>query len=119
MMCPKLADFISELPEGLDTIVGERGIRLSGGQLQRIGIARALYHNPKLLVLDEATSALDINTEKEVMRSVLDLRGEKTVIIVTHRLTSVECSDWIYKMDRGQIIMAGFPRDILNINGTY
>jgi ATP-binding cassette, subfamily B, bacterial PglK len=111
----QLSDFVSELPDGLDTIVGERGIRLSGGQLQRIGIARALYHDPQLLVLDEATSALDIDTEREVMQTVITLREEKTVIIVTHRLASVECCDWIYKMDNGQIILAGTPKDVFNL----
>ncbi len=109
----QLSDFISGLPQGFDTIVGERGVRLSGGQRQRIGIARALYHDPQLLLLDEATSALDGDTEREVMRAVDALRGMKTVLIVAHRLSTVECSDWVYRMDNGQIVSGGRPQEIL------
>jgi len=95
-----LDKFISELPLGLDTIIGERGIRISGGQRQRIGIARALYTNPEILVLDEATSALDINTEKEVMASVDSLKN-KTVLIISHRLSSIQNCDKVYKVKDG------------------
>lgn len=112
----QLSEFVSGLPEGLNTEVGERGVRLSGGQRQRIGIARALYRDPLLLVLDEATSALDIETERDVMQSVMALKGEKTILIVAHRLSTVECCEWIYRLERGQIVMAGVPRDVLQLN---
>ncbi|WP_246031864.1 ABC transporter ATP-binding protein [Salibacterium salarium] len=96
-----LADFIQSLPNGIDTFVGERGVRLSGGQRQRIGIARALYHDPEILFLDEATSALDNDTEKEIMKAIDGLKGEKTLIIIAHRLTTIEKCDFVYKMEQG------------------
>ncbi len=104
-----LTEFVEQLPEGLDTIVGERGVRLSGGQRQRIGIARALYHNPPILVLDEATSALDIATEKEVMQAVNALQGSKTIIIVAHRLSTIEKCDTVYNLQNGKIESHGSP----------
>lgn len=104
-----LTEFMEQLPEGLDTIVGERGVRLSGGQRQRIGIARALYHNPSILVLDEATSALDISTEKEVMEAVNALQGSKTIIIVAHRLSTIEKCDTVYNLAHGEIESHGTP----------
>jgi ABC-type multidrug transport system fused ATPase/permease subunit len=113
----QLTEFVSGLPDELNTLVGERGVRLSGGQRQRIGIARALYHDPQLLVLDEASSALDVETEREVMKSVLALRGSKTVLIVAHRLSTVECCDWIYRMEEGRVIKAGTPADVLDLSG--
>ena len=105
-----LHDFvINDLPQGYDSIVGERGVRLSGGQRQRIGIARALYHNPRVLILDEATSALDNLTEQAVMEAVNNLEQEITIILVAHRLSTVRNCDQIYVMDRGEVI----------VNGTY
>jgi ABC-type bacteriocin/lantibiotic exporter with double-glycine peptidase domain len=83
----QLEQFVSNLPEGLDTMVGERGIRLSGGQRQRIGMARALYHDPPVLVLDEAISSLDTATERNVMEAVRSLKGSKTLFIVAHRVS--------------------------------
>ncbi|MEO5974327.1 MAG: ABC transporter ATP-binding protein [Ilumatobacteraceae bacterium] len=103
----QLEDFVSTLPAGLDTVVGERGIRLSGGQRQRIGIARALYHNPSVLVLDEATSSLDTETEHGVMQAVQALQGEKTVIIVAHRLSTVEYCDRLYRLEDSRIVDQG------------
>jgi len=103
----QLEQFVSELPDGLDTVVGERGVRLSGGQRQRIGIARALYHDPAVLVLDEATSSLDTETESGVMESVRVLHGEKTIIIVAHRLSTVEHCDRIFRLERGKVIQEG------------
>jgi len=100
----QLYNFIQGLPEKLDSIVGERGAQLSGGQQQRIGIARALYHDPKLLILDEATSALDEETEKEVMKSVEGLKGEMTILIITHRLSTLSCCDKIYKVDQKKLV---------------
>lgn len=100
----QLQKFVSGLADGVNTVVGERGVRLSGGQRQRIGIARALYHDPEILVLDEATSALDVETESQVMDAVLALQGQKTILIVAHRLSTVERCDRLYKLDSGLII---------------
>ena len=94
----QLADFVSTLPEGMQNIVGDRGIRLSGGQRQRIAIARALYKNPEVLVLDEATSALDTETESAVMEAIEYLQGHKTLIIIAHRLTTIQNCDVIYEI---------------------
>jgi ABC-type bacteriocin/lantibiotic exporter with double-glycine peptidase domain len=95
------------LPDGLETVVGERGVRLSGGQRQRIGIARALYHKPSVLVLDEATSSLDTPTEHGVMQAVQALQGSKTVIIVAHRLSTVEYCDRLYRIEDSRITEEG------------
>jgi len=103
----QLTTFIREQPLGLDTVVGERGLCLSGGQRQRIGIARALYRDPKVLILDEATSALDHGTEKEVSEAISKVAGEKTVIVVTHRLASIEKCNPIYSLDRGRLSLPG------------
>ena len=94
----QILDHFESLPEGLSTFVGERGIRISGGQRQRIGIARALYNNPLILVLDEATSSLDSQTELEVMKSINLLKGEKTIIIAAHRLSTLEKCDRIIEV---------------------
>ena len=98
-----LADFVRSLPEGLDTEIGERGVRLSGGQRQRLGIARALYYKPDVLIFDEATSALDRETEAAVMESINKLHGQKTMIIIAHRLSTIEKCDHIYKVENGKI----------------
>ena len=94
----QLYDFVNSLPNGIDTVVGERGVRVSGGQRQRIGIARALYNNPQILILDEATSALDTDTETAVMEAIDKLKGNKTMIIIAHRLTTVRNCDYIYEI---------------------
>lgn len=99
----QLSAFIDGLPNGIETEVGERGVRLSGGQRQRIAIARALYHNPGLLVLDEATSALDTDTEREVMAAVNSLHGEKTILIIAHRLSTLSGCDRIYRIADGRL----------------
>lgn len=109
----QLEQFINELPEGLNTVVGERGIRLSGGQRQRIGIARALYHDPSVLVLDEATSSLDTATERGVMDAVRDLHGKKTILIVAHRLSTVEDCDYLYRLEQGVVTETGSPKDVI------
>ncbi len=109
----RLDDFVKELPDGLETKVGERGVRLSGGQRQRIGIARALYHNPEVLVLDEATSALDVKTESEVMEAVNALHGQKTIIIVAHRMSTVERCDRLFRLEAGRLVSEGTPLQIL------
>lgn len=100
----QLLDFVEELPQGIYTEVGEAGIRLSGGQRQRIGIARALYSNPDVLVFDEATSALDNETEASIMKSIDGLRGKRTLIIVAHRLTTIQGCDAIYRVEKGKIV---------------
>ncbi len=99
----QLLEFADGLEKGIDTRVGERGMRLSGGQRQRIGIARALYHNPDLLVFDEATSALDNETEKEVMKAIDGLRGNKTIVMIAHRLSTIENCDIVYRVEQGKI----------------
>ena len=103
----QLEGFVSSLADQLETVVGERGVRLSGGQRQRIGIARALYHNPSVLVLDEATSSLDTPTEHGVMQAVQALQGSKTVIIVAHRLSTVEYCDRLYRIEDSRITEEG------------
>lgn len=99
----QLKEFIQTLPEGLDTAIGDRGVRLSGGQRQRLGIARALYHNPEILVFDEATSALDNETETAVMEAINSFHGKKTMVIIAHRLNTIEKCDIIYKVEGGKI----------------
>ena len=99
----QIKDFVKSLPEGLDTMVGERGVRLSGGQRQRIGIARALYDDPEILVLDEATSALDNETENAVMEAIDSLMGRKTLIIIAHRLTTLRNCQVIFKVEGGGV----------------
>lgn len=99
----QLKEFIQTLPEGLDTAIGDRGVRLSGGQRQRLGIARALYHNPEILVFDEATSALDNETEAAVMEAINSFHGKKTMVIIAHRLNTIEKCDIIYKVEGGKI----------------
>ena len=100
----QLKDFVESLPEGLDTTIGERGVRLSGGQRQRIGIARVLYTDPELLIFDEATSALDNETEAAIMESINALHGKKTLVIIAHRLTTIEECDMVYRVENGDIV---------------
>jgi len=109
----QLEGFVQTLPEGVHTTVGERGIRLSGGQRQRIGIARALYHDPDVLVLDEATSALDTQTESRVMDAVTTLHREKTILIVAHRVATVQQCDRVYRLEKGKVVAVGTPQEIL------
>ena len=109
-----LSEFLKNLPNGLDTIVGEKGIRISGGQQQRIGIARALYRDPEILILDEATSSLDNLTEKKIMDSIHFLKRKKTLIVVTHRLSTVNKCDKIFFINKGKITKQGSPEEILN-----
>lgn len=99
----QLAEFVKSKPEGLNTMVGDRGVRLSGGQRQRIGIARALYYDPQFLVFDEATSALDNETEEAVMQAIEALHGSKTMIIIAHRLSTIEACDIVYRVSDGKV----------------
>jgi ABC-type multidrug transport system fused ATPase/permease subunit len=115
-----LHEFVTnQLPEGYKTFVGERGVRLSGGQRQRIGIARALYHNPKVLIMDEATSALDGLTEKAIMQTINELRNDITIIIIAHRLSTVRECDQIYLVDEGKIIAQGNFLELIKKNSTF
>jgi ABC-type multidrug transport system fused ATPase/permease subunit len=99
--------YIKNLPEGLLTKVGERGHKLSGGQRQRLGIARALFTKPKLLVLDEATSSLDAGSEKVISETLVSLHGKITLIVIAHRLSTVREADRIYYIDKGKLIAEG------------
>jgi ABC-type multidrug transport system fused ATPase/permease subunit len=109
----RLDEFVGSLPNGMETVVGERGVRLSGGQRQRIAIARALYLDPQVLVLDEATSSLDTDTEREVMAAVEALHGTKTLIIVAHRLSTVAKCDVLHRVEAGRIVRSGTFADVV------
>lgn len=113
----QLSEFIKTLPEGLDTRVGERGIKFSGGQRQRVAIARALYYNPDILVFDEATSALDNETESAVMESIDLLKGRKTLVIIAHRLSTVANCDRIYEIVDGKAVLRD-KEEVLNSKNT-
>jgi ABC-type bacteriocin/lantibiotic exporter with double-glycine peptidase domain len=95
-------------------MLGERGVRLSGGQRQRVALARAFYHERNILVMDESTSALDQETENEIIAEIQQLKGEKTMIVIAHRLTTVQNCDRIYRLDQGRIVEQGSPEEILN-----
>ena len=105
----QLGNFVRGLPNGLETQIGEKGVRLSGGQRQRIGIARALFRDTPILILDEATSALDYETESDILHSIEGLKGEKTLIIITHRLGTIESCDYIYKIENNEISLIQDP----------
>lgn len=112
----QLHDFITdELPHGYDTVIGERGVRLSGGQRQRLGIARALYHDPQLLVLDEATNALDQETEAAVMRAIEDLSGQKTILMIAHRLETLQRCDMVVRLEGGAVRDVGSYEAVLGL----
>jgi ATP-binding cassette, subfamily B, bacterial PglK len=110
-------DFIDDLPQGIHTVLGERGVRLSGGQVQRVGIARALYGSPEILLFDEATSALDGATENEIQATVYSLRSSVTLIIIAHRLSTVAECDIVYWIDKGKVRMSGAPDVVLGAYG--
>jgi len=115
----ELHTFVQSLPQGYSTIVGERGVRLSGGQRQRIGIARALYHDPALLVMDEATSALDGITEENIMSAIKRLSGQKTIIMIAHRLSTVQACDHIYFLEHGRIVDQGNYNSLIEGNEQF
>ena len=109
----QLRELVNSLPDGLDTIVGERGVRLSGGQRQRVGIARALYHKPQVLVMDEATSALDNQTERHIVDALDNIRGSRTMIMIAHRLSTVQNCDTLYYLDEGRLKAQGTYEELL------
>ena len=112
-------DFIKEQPEGFETMIGEKGVRLSGGQRQRIAIARGILKNPPILILDEATSSLDTESEHLVQTAIDNLMAERTVLVIAHRLTTVENADSILVMDSGQIVASGTHQELLSQEGLY
>ena len=111
----RLKDFLDQLPQGLDTTLGERGMRLSGGQRQRVALARAFYHEREVLVLDEATSSLDTETEKEIVDEIRHLKGKTTMLVVAHRLSTLQYCDLIYELKEGRLIKSGSPEEMLNL----
>jgi ATP-binding cassette subfamily C protein len=113
-----LESLIESLPNGLNTDIGKRKDELSGGQLQRIGLARALYSMPKLLVMDEATSALDAESENEINKALNEMRGKVTVILIAHRLNTIQRSDNVFLLDTGAIAASGSFPDLLRTNET-
>jgi ABC-type multidrug transport system fused ATPase/permease subunit len=114
-----LADVVEGLPEGLATRTGERGVRLSGGQRQRLGIARALYRDPRVLVMDEATSALDNATEAQVMAAIDRARENRTVVIVAHRLDTVKNCDVIHVLEGGRLVASGSFETLQETSPTF
>jgi ATP-binding cassette, subfamily B, bacterial PglK len=112
----KLLQLIEQMPEGLNTMLGEDGVQLSGGQRQRVALARAFYHNRDVIVMDEATSALDNETEIEIVNEIKLLKGNKTLIVIAHRLSTVKHCDYIYKLDKGKIVDKGSYKSVIGSN---
>ena len=109
----QLGELVEDLPQGIETMIGEKGIRLSGGQRQRVGIARALYHEREILVLDEATAALDNETERLVSQAIQSLSGTKTLIIIAHRLSTIEHCDHVYLLEKGRVVKSGTYEEVV------
>jgi len=111
----QLTEVVLQLPKGLDTLIGENGVRLSGGQRQRVALARAFYHERDIIVMDEATSSLDNETESEVINTVKRLKGNKTLIVIAHRLTTVEHCDVLYRLEKGSITAMGSFEEVVGV----
>ena len=114
-----LEKLVSDLPAGLDTIVGERGLKLSGGEVQRVAIARAILKRPKIIVFDEATSSLDSETESLVMQAIQKVTQQVTSLMIAHRLSTIVDADRIYVLDKGQIMEHGTHAELLQHNQLY
>jgi len=115
----QILDFIHSLPEGFDSMVGERGLKLSGGEKQRVAIARCLLKNPPIVLLDEATSALDTRTEKSVQEALNNLTTSRTTVVIAHRLSTIRDADQILVLDKGEILEKGSHDQLLSLNGEY
>jgi ABC-type multidrug transport system fused ATPase/permease subunit len=114
-----LEDVVKNLSEGLDTIVGEKGVKMSGGQRQRVGIARALYRQPDILLMDEATSHLDAHSEKQIQQAIADVKGKFTTIVIAHRLSTIQQMDTIIVLDKGKIKEMGSFKELLELDGSF
>jgi len=115
----QLNKMVQRMPKDIYTVIGEHGTKISGGQRQRIGIARALYHDPEVLVMDEATSALDNVTEKEITKAIERLRGDRTIVMIAHRLTTVMNCNKLYLMESGQIVDSGSYQELVDNNNQF
>ena len=115
----RIHDFVSSLPEGYDTKVGERGLKLSGGEKQRVAIARTILKKPDILLFDEATSALDSQTEREIQASLREVSANRTTLIIAHRLSTIIDSDEILVLEAGRIVERGAHSDLLETDGIY
>jgi ABC-type bacteriocin/lantibiotic exporter with double-glycine peptidase domain len=111
----RLLEMVEQLPQGYDTMLGERGVRLSGGQRQRVALARAFYHERSVLVMDESTSALDNETEQEIVEEIKILKGNTTLVVIAHRMSTVQHCDRIYRLENGGIVESGTPEQVLNL----
>ena len=109
----RLSELVDQLPHGVESILGERGVRLSGGQRQRVALARAFYYRRSVLVMDEATSALDNETEHEIVEEIRHFKGQMTMIVIAHRLTTVQYCDRIYRLEKGRVVEVGTPEQVL------
>ena len=115
----QLLDFINSQKDGLETQVGENGIRLSGGERQRIGIARALYNQPEVLILDEATASLDNETEQKITNLIGQLKGKRTIILIAHRIGAIQSCDEIVVLDKGKLVERGSQEELVSLQGHF
>ena len=118
-VCAHIHDFVARLPDGYETMVGERGLKLSGGEKQRVAIARVILKAPRILMFDEATSALDTQTEREIQASLAEVSADRTTLVIAHRLSTVVDADEILVLDDGRIVERGHHAQLLAHNGIY